>query len=457
MQDPLAFPTADDRPTLLRGGRVIDPASATDATGDVLIRAGRIVSIATGRRRLDPPAGSRVIDAEGCLITPGLIDIHVHFREPCVGGHHEETIASGSAAAVAGGFTTVGCMPNTTPPLDTVDRVRFVAEQGAAAGAARVYAVAAATVDRAGAAAVDTEALARAGAIAFSDDGDCIASAAVCREVLAATARVDSCFMQHCQETTLTRGASMNAGPVADELGQIGWPAVAEEMIIERDVRLNRAIGCRYHAQHVSSGVSADIIRRARAEGQPVTGEASPHHLLLTDEACRGLDANTKMNPPLRTATDVARLRAAIADGTITVLATDHAPHPVATKQAPFGEASFGIVGLEPALTLYARALVEEGVIDWPRMIAMMTIEPARLVGLDRHGLGTLAPGGPGDVTLIDPDLEWRIDAGEFASRGRNCPFDGWLVRGKAVATIVAGHLRHEQLGERLAPASATG
>ena len=241
----------------------------------------------------------------------------------------------------------------------------------------------------------------------------------------------------------------MNAGPTATRLGLTGWPGVAEELIIERDVRLNRSIGCRYHAQHLSSGESVDIIRRAQAEGQPVTAEATPHHLLLTEEACDGYNTMAKMNPPLRTAHDIAALKEGIAQGTITILGTDHAPHPLHRKQAVFADATFGIVGLESALPLYAKALVEDEVIDWPQMLAMMTVNPARLVGIDRLGLGSLTLGGPADLTVIDPQLQWTILAEEFASQGRNCPFDAWSVKGRAIATIVAGHSQLQQASER--------
>jgi dihydroorotase len=241
----------------------------------------------------------------------------------------------------------------------------------------------------------------------------------------------------------------MNAGAIADRLGVTGWPAVAEEMIIERDARLNRSIGARYHAQHVSSGASAAIIRRARAEGQPVSGEASPHHLLLTEEAIDEYGTQAKMNPPLRTAADVGLLKDAVADGTITVLATDHAPHPAATKAVDLASASFGIVGLECALALYVRALVDDGVVGWPEMLAMMTVNAADLLGPAGAGRGRLEPGAPGDVTVIDPDLAWTIDTADFASTGRNCPFDGWPVRGRAIATIVGGAVRHLRTADR--------
>jgi dihydroorotase len=437
-------------PLLIHGGRVIDPARGFDQTADVLLAEGTVAKIEPRPGRIDAPTDCRRLDAEGCLVAPGLIDIHVHFREPS-GGAHEETIATGSAAAINGGFTSVCCMPNTTPPLDEPSLIRFVLDRAAEAGGPRLFPVACGTKGRLGAEPADIEALARAGAIAFSDDGDCIADPTVMAAVLRAAKGADRCFMQHCQDPVMTKGASMNAGPLAEELGLIGWPAEAEESIIQRDVDLDRDIGCRYHVQHVSSGGSAAIIRAARAAGLPVTGEASPHHLLLTEEACRTHGTNAKMNPPLRTAGDIAQLKEAVADGTITILATDHAPHPAARKATAFADAAFGIVGVDCALPLYVEALVEDGVIDWPSMLAMMTINPARLLELDRVWLGSLIEGGPADVTVIDPTVAWTIDVDEFVSTGRNCPFHGRSARGRAVATIVGGELKLLRTPQRLA------
>ena len=236
----------------------------------------------------------------------------------------------------------------------------------------------------------------------------------------------------------------MNAGALAMKMGLVGWPASAEESMLERDLTLNKDIGARYHAQHLSSGGSIDLIRTARADGQPATGEASPHHLLLTEEACAGYDTAAKMNPPLRRREDIEAIKLGIADGTITILGTDHAPHPLHTKETDFASASFGIVGLECALPLYRKALIDEGVVDWPGMLAMMTCNPAALVGLDTQGIGMLREGGPADLTIIDPDAEWIIDPGSFRSTGRNCPFKGWNVRGRAMATIVSGKVVYQ-------------
>jgi dihydroorotase len=329
--------------------------------------------------------------------------------------------------------------------------VAFIHHKADLADAARVFVVGCATKGRKGEDLADIGTMVKAGAVAFSDDGEVVADAGLMGKALYTVAAYGSCFMQHCQEPALTRGGVMNAGPLATKLGLGGWPAVAEEIIIERDIRLNRAIGCRYHAQHVSSGGSVEILRRARMEKQPVSGEASPHHLLLTEDLCDGYNTSAKMNPPLRGRRDIDQLKEGIADGTITVLATDHAPHLAETKNTDFASASFGIIGLDCALPLYAKALIEDGVLDWPALLALMTINPARLVGLDRLGIGRLAPGSPADVTVIDPELHWMIDVDQFASAGRNCPFHGWNVTGRAVATIVAGRMKMDRVGARAA------
>jgi dihydroorotase len=432
--------------TLFSRGRILDAANGVDAEGDLLVVDGRVAKVATGRR-IDAPEGARVVDCGGMLVTPGLIDPHVHLREP--GGEAKETVKSGTASAIAGGFTTVCCMPNTTPAIDTVTTVRYVLQAAREAANARVFVVAAATVGRKGEQLAPMHAMRDAGAVAFSDDGECIMNPAMMRRVLEVCASLGKTFMQHCQDHQLSEGGVMNEGAVATRLGLLPWPREAEEIIVERDVRLNRTIGAHYHAQHLSSGGSAAILRRARAEGIRCSGEASPHHLLLTDEACEGYDTQAKMNPPLRTKRDIAELKAAIADGTIDVLATDHAPHTAAEKARDFASAPFGIIGLDCALPLYAKALVEDGVIGWPRMIELMTRTPAELCGLDALGLGTLREGSPGDVTVIDPNLEWTIQAAQFASKSRNCPFDGWRVRGRAVMAMIAGRLhldRHAEL-----------
>ncbi|HWB20334.1 MAG TPA: dihydroorotase [Phycisphaerales bacterium] len=425
---------------LIKGGRVIDPASGLDATGDVLIVDGVIRQIEKKSGKAHPDSKTTVLDAEGCIVCPGLIDIHVHLREPST--KHAETIASGAEAAINGGFSTVCCMPNTTPALDSEILVEYIAMRALRANMARVFTVGAATAERKGQSLAPILAMAKAGAVAFSDDGDGIADAGVMSAVLRTVKAAGKVFMQHCQEPTLTRGGVMNGGTLATKMGLGGWPAVAEEVMIERDVRLNRDIGCRYHVQHVSAGGSVEIVRRAQADGEPVTAEAAPHHLLLTEDLCEGYNTQAKVNPPLRRKSDVDRLKSGIAEGVITVLATDHAPHPLESKQTDFASAAFGMAGLECALPLYVRALVEDGVIEWPRLIALMTHEPARVAGLEEMGLGRLAVDGPGDVTVIDPEEEWVIEPEKFKSAGRNTPFAGWKVKGRAKGVVVGGAVK---------------
>ncbi|GMV26223.1 MAG: dihydroorotase [Phycisphaerae bacterium] len=421
---------------LITGGRVMDPASGHDAVADVAILDGRIAAIGPS---LPTSPAQRVINAQGCFVTPGLIDPHVHLREP--GHEHKETIATGTAAAARGGFTTVCCMPNTSPALDTPELVRYIYDRAGHTGRCRVFPVAAATKGRHGDEPAEISLLNAAGAVAFSDDGDCVPTPGMMQRVLSLVARTGKAFMQHCQEPTLTRGSAMHAGEISVRLGLTGWPRLAEELIIERDVMINRAIGCRYHVQHLSSAGSVEIVRRARAAKQPVTAEASPHHLLLTHEACEGYNTLGKVNPPLREQSDIDAIRAGVADGTITVLATDHAPHSADEKALPFEEAPMGMVGLETALPLYREALVDSGAISWMRLIELMTVEPARLCGLDSMGLGRLEVGGPADVTVIDPGAEWTIEPASLVGRSKNTPFGGRRVRGAAVATIVRGEV----------------
>ncbi|MBX9737015.1 MAG: dihydroorotase [Phycisphaerales bacterium] len=426
---------------LVTNGRVIDPFSGHDAVADIAIKDGVIVEIGRGLSR--SPA-AEVIDAAGHLVTPGLIDPHVHLREP--GNERAETIASGTRAAASGGFTTVCCMPNTTPALDNDTMVHFVMARAESTGACRVFPVCAVSKARRGEELAEIALMARAGACGFSDDGDCIASAGLMSRALATVKATGKPLMQHCQEPTMTRGSVMHAGITSTRLDLAGWPRAAEEIIIERDIRLNRNIGCAYHVQHISSAESVNIVRAARAQGQPVTAEATPHHLLLTCDLIEssGYDTRYKVNPPIREQADQDAIKQGIADGTITVLGTDHAPHPAESKDVPFDAASFGLIGLESALSLYYEALVEGNVIDWPRLIAMMTIEPAKLCALDTppRGLGKLAVGGPADVTIIDPSARWNLTRAELAGRSFNTPFLGRELRSRAVMTVVGGVVR---------------
>ena len=418
---------------LIQHGTILDPSRKFERRADLLVRDGKIAAIG---EKLG--AADKTIDATGCYVTPGLIDVHVHFREP--GDEEEETVASGAAAAVAGGFTTVCCMPNTKPPLDNEGQIEFILRESQRVGLANVYPVGAITKGREGKELAEIGSMHERGAVAFSDDGVGVNDAAVMRKALQYSKMFDTVLMQHCEEHALS-GGSMHAGIVSTTLGLGGIPAEAEQLMIARDCLLNRTIGCRYHVQHISTAWSVELIRQAKRNGQKVTAEVAPHHLLLTDECCRSYDTNFKMNPPLRTAADVQACIEGVKDGTIDILATDHAPHLAEEKELEFQYAPFGIIGLECALPLYIKALVEPGHIGWMKLIEMMTIAGARIVKLPK---GTLAEGADADVTIIDPNLPWKIEAEEFVAKSRNCPFDGWRIKGRAVATIVGGDVKWE-------------
>lgn len=426
----------------IKGGRVIDPASGFDQVTDLVIERGRIRKIDKVAR----PKG-KVFDARDCIVCPGLIDPHVHLREP--GQEEKETIASGSAAAVAGGFTSICCMPNTQPALDDDGRIEFVYRQAERHAACHVYPVGAITKARAGQELAEIGLMAQAGAVGFSDDGDAVGSAGVMAKALRYVKMTGKALMQHCQEATLTEGAVMNAGPLATRLGLGGWPTVAEELTIQRDILLNQSVGCRYHAQHLTTADGVKMIRAARKASQPITAEVSPHHLLLSEEDCRTYDTNFKMNPPLRRKADIRALIKGVKDGVITILATDHAPHTREDKELDFTSAAFGIIGLECALGLYARALIDGGAIDWPRLIDMMTWQPAQLC--DLPGKGRLQTDGDADLTIIHPSRSWTVNLDQFKSKARNCPFAGWELSAQPIATIVTGRIRMNRTDERLA------
>jgi len=419
-------------PTLLiQHGTVLDPSRRFERRADVLIKDGKIAAIGSDVGRAD-----RVIDAGGMYVTPGLIDIHVHFREP--GDEEEETIASGAAAAVAGGFTTVCCMPNTKPPLDNEGQIEFILREGQQVGLANVLPVGAITKGREGKELAEIGSMRQRGAVAFSDDGVGVGDASVMRKALQYAKMFDAVLMQHCEEPSLSGGA-MHGGLVSTTLGLPGIPSEAEQLMISRDLLLNRTIGCRYHVQHVSTAGSVELLRRAKRDGLSVTAEVTPHHLLLTDESCRGYNTNFKMNPPLRTDRDVRACIDGIRDGTIDCLATDHAPHLAEEKELEFADAPFGIIGLECALPLYIKALVEPGQIDWMKLIDLMSFRPAQIIKSQK---GTLRDGADADMTIIDPNRKWTIDARQFKSKSRNCPFEGWQATGRAVATIVGGDVK---------------
>jgi dihydroorotase len=424
------------RTILIRGGRVIDPASSRDETADVLIADGRI-------RQVGKVGGSadRMIDAAGLIVCPGLIDMHVHLREP--GNEEEETIATGTAAAVAGGFTTVACMPNTNPPLDNEAAIEFIFRQAARSARCNVLPIGALTKQRAGRELAEIGQMVRAGAVAFSDDGAGVANSAVMLRAMQYVGMFDKPVIQHCEDPDLAAGGVMHQGLTSTRLGLPGIPAVAEEAMIQRDILLATITGTHYHVAHISTARSIEMIREARRRGVRVTCEVTPHHLLLTDESCASYDTHYKVNPPLRSADDVAACRAGVADGTIDCLATDHAPHGAEEKDLEFQNAPFGMVGLETAVPLTIQALIHSGLIDWPKWVACWSTNPARILGLDR---GTLREGAVADVTVIDPDRQWRIDTQSFLSKCRNTPFDGQQVAGQTALTIVSGGVRYSRI-----------
>lgn len=422
----------------IRGGRVIDPSQGLDRVGDVLVRGGVVEAVGEVGRR---PRGARVIDAGGLIVCPGLIDMHVHLREP--GAEEKETIATGTAAAAAGGMTAVACMPNTTPALDTAAAVDFVYRQSRRAGRCRVWVVGAITRGREGRELAEMGQMRRAGAVAFSDDGRGVASAAVMLRALQYVSMFDRPIIQHCEDPELSAGGCMHAGATASRLGLGGIPSLAEEVMLGRDLRLLEAVGGKYHVAHISTRGSVEMVRQAKRRGLSVTAEVCPHHLLLTDEACREFDTRYKVNPPLRSAGDVAACVAGVVDGTIDCLVSDHAPHTAAEKERDFVSAPFGIAGVETSLALFAQVLVHSGRMGWGELIRCMSTNPARVLGVPG---GSLRPGSVADITLIDPEMEWTIDPEAFRSRSRNTPFGGWRVKGRAVGTIVGGRVMYSLL-----------
>ena len=420
---------------IIRNGTLIDPASDFEGRADLVIEDGRIVG-----RDAEGQTAEREIDASGLIVSPGFVDIHVHLREP--GKEAAETIATGAAAALAGGFTSVAAMPNTTPPLDKAVRIRRQIARAAEANGARIYPVGCITTRRAGRQVADLEALAAAGAVAFSDDGSGVADNGIIREAFEIARELDRPIMSHCEDPILARGGVMHEGTVSAELGLPGQPAAAEEVMAARDIGMAGVTGGRLHLQHVSSAGTLDLVREAKRAGIHVTAEATPHHLALTDEDTRPGNADFKMNPPLRTAADREALRAALTNGAIDCIATDHAPHTPAEKKKGFREAPFGCIGMESALAVLWTELVLGEVLTPARLISLLTVQPARILGLPG---GTLAAGALADITLIDPARRWRIEPARFRSRSRNCPFAGWRVTGKVVATIVDGVVRFEE------------
>ncbi len=418
---------------LIRGARILDPGNEVDRTGDLLISDGRVAAV--GPEVSAPPEGEATtqIDAAGLLAVPGLIDLHVHLREP--GFEYKEDVRSGAAAAVAGGFTAVCCMPNTDPPNDCRAVTELILARAAQAALARVYPVAGVTRGLGGEILTEMGELSDAGVVAVSDDGEPVAVAGLMRRALEYAQTFGLPVVNHCEDKSLSRGAAIHEGTVSAWTGLRSQPASAEIVMLARDLTLCAETGARYHAAHVSTAESVDLIRRAKARGLPVTAETTVHHIALDHEAVREFDTHAKCNPPLRTAADRQACLDGLADGTLDALVTDHAPHSNHDKAVEFEDAPFGVIGLETALPVALR-LVQQGALELSTLVSRLTRGPAACFGLPGGDLGV---GRPGDVTLIDPEMTWTIQPEHFQSKSRNTPFAGWSVQGRAVATVVAG------------------
>jgi dihydroorotase len=421
------------RELLVRGGRVVDEQG--ERIADVRVVDGVVAEVAPA---LTAAQGATVLDAEGCVVTPGLVDLQVHFREP--GREDAETIETGARAAALGGCTAVVCMPNTEPPLDDAAVVAAVLARGRAA-ACDIRVAGCITKGRAGTELAPLGELYDLGVRIFTDDGDCVADGLVMRRAFEYASALDGAVVaQHAEDPALVRGGHMHEGAWSSRLGIRGRPAEAESSIVARDLALARRTGGRYHVLHLSTAQSAALVRAAKADGVAVTAECTPQHLVLTDEACAGFDPVFKMNPPLREQHDVDALRAALLDGTIDAIATDHAPHAPETKDVPFEEAPPGMLGVETALAVVLTTLVEPGVLTLAQALAAMSWRPARIAGVDRDGHGVpIAPGSPANLCVVDTAAQWVVDAERLASRARNSPWDGWKLTGRVRHTVLGG------------------
>ena len=421
--------------TLIKAGRVIDPANGVDAVLDLLIVDGKIAEIAESISAPD----AEIIDAEGLLVLPGLVDIHTHLRDP--GQEYKEDIISGTRAAAAGGVTSLACMPNTSPVNDSLAVTKYIIDKAREQGSANVFPIGCISVGMKSEVLAEMGELIQGGCVGFSDDGRPVTSGELMRRAFEYADTFGAPIISHAEDLSLVGEGCMNEGPVATELGLKGIPWVAEDAATAREIMLAEFTGGRLHVAHVSTRGSVDLVRQAKARGVRVTCEATPHHFTLTDEAVRGYDTNAKMNPPLRSQEDVDAVRAGLADGTIDAIATDHAPHHYDEKNVEFALAMNGIVGLESLLPLTLK-LVADGVIDLNRAILLLSTQPARIIGIER---GTLKPGSVADITLVAPELEWTLVAEKLHSKSKNTPFDGWTMTGAAVKTLLAGKIVYER------------
>jgi dihydroorotase len=422
----------------LRGGRVIDPARKLDAQADVLLREGRVDRVEPGLASGVGP-GTQVIDVRDLWVLPGMLDIHTHLREP--GQEYKEDIITGTRSAAAGGFTSICAMPNTHPPNDNRAVTELIVRRAREVGVVRVYPIGAITLGLKGETLSEMGELQEAGCVAVSDDGKPVMNAELMRRALEYARGLGLPVIQHCEDLHLSCGGSMNEGMVSTRTGIKGQPSAAESTMVARDIELCALTGARYHVAHISAAESIRLVREAKRRGLPITCEVTPHHLTLTDEACGDYDTFTKCNPPLRTAEDVAAMHEAIIDGTIDAIATDHAPHSPVEKELEFENAAFGMIGFETALPL-CLPLVRDGRISPSAFAALLTSRPAQVLGLPG---GTLAPGVPGDVTVINPDLAWTCEPARFRSKSKNSPFGGRSFLGKAVLTLVGGRIAHRE------------
>ena len=425
------------KPLLIQGGRIIDPSQGIDRIGNLIISGDKILGLGTAQSSL-PDSDYDIINAEGLIVCPGFIDLHCHLRQP--GFEEKETISSGSRAAARGGFTTICCMPNTNPPLDDQATIDFVKSTAASEGVVRVLPIGCISKGRKGKELAEMGELARAGAIAFSDDGQPLRSSRLMRQAMEYSLAFSLPLIDHCEDTALSEGGQMNEGIIATKLGLCGIPAAAEESIVARDLALAHLIGARLHIAHTTTQGSVELIRRAKEKGIKVTAEVTPHHLTLTEERAIGYDTNAKVNPPLRTKRDIKALIVGLKEGVIDIIATDHAPHTGNDKLSEFALAPFGISGLETALGSLM-SLVHDEELTLAILIAKLTCGPAKLIGTGYGKLGTLEVGASAEVTIFDPDLEWMVDASDFTSKGKNTPLNGKKLKGKIIATIYQGKL----------------